>query len=90
MTARISLIPEKRAVIDRAYSNNFFPGFARGYSLSPLRGFNRRRFARHLSIASRFQNPALHTKLAASSVLPVPLYFATSGYRQSGVRIVPP
>ena len=25
------------------------------------------------------QNPVLHAKLAASSVLPLPLYFATSG-----------
>ena len=32
----------------------------------------------------RFQKPALQTKFAASSVLPEPLYFATSGYWHSG------
>src|SRR5262245_4802909 len=35
-------------------------------------------------LQSQIQNPVLHTKLAASSVLPVPLYFATSGYWHSG------
>ena len=30
------------------------------------------------------QNPMLHTKLAASSMLPLPLYFATSGYAHNG------
>ena len=39
----------------------------------------------HKRRASRFaQNPVLHVKLDASSVLPAPLYFATSGYWHNG------